>query len=44
MVGTMTMTYLVAIDLAKRHFQVCTDFSGKVLFNRNFLLSAGAIR
>ncbi|MEC4592299.1 IS110 family transposase [Nitrospirillum amazonense] len=33
----MTTTYLVAIDLAKRHFQVCaTDFSGKVLFNRAF--------
>jgi transposase len=27
--------YLLAIDLGKRHFQVCeTDVSGKVLFNR----------
>lgn len=31
----MEATYLLAIDLGKRHFQVCgTDVSGKVLFNR----------
>ncbi len=31
----METTYLLAIDLGKRHFQVCgTDVSGKVLFNR----------
>lgn len=33
----MTETYLVAIDLGKRHFQVCaTDETGKTLFNRAF--------
>lgn len=33
----MAETYLVAIDLGKRHFQVCaTDASGKALFNRAF--------
>ncbi len=31
----MEATYLLAIDLGKRHFQVCgTDVGGKVLFNR----------
>jgi transposase len=31
----MEATYLLAIDLGKRHFPVCgTDVSGKVLFNR----------
>jgi transposase len=35
--GGMTETYLVAIDLGKRHFQVCaTDETGKTLFNRAF--------
>lgn len=34
----MAETYLLAIDLGKRHFQVCaTDASGKTLFNRVFL-------
>lgn len=34
---SMAATYLVAIDLGKRHFQVCaTDASGKTLFNRAF--------
>lgn len=37
MEGSMAETYLVAIDLGKRHFQVCaTDASGKTLFNRAF--------
>lgn len=32
----MEASYLLAIDLGKRHFQVCgTDVSGKVLFNRS---------
>ncbi len=31
----MEARYLLAIDLGKRHFQVCgTDVGGKVLFNR----------